>query len=249
MTPLSKVVFVTGGATRVGKAIALGFAERGVNVAFTYLNDDECWEETVQQIRETGVKALAISMDVREPSQPSKAIERAIDYFGSIDILVNNASVWLSKPFLEIDLSDWQNVLAVNLTGPFLCSQAAAPHMLKRQTGCIINILDLSAFQTWPDSSHHAASKAGLLALTRVMALELAPYVRVNAVAPGSVLLPVGASEEKARWAINNSLVKRVGRPEDVAKTVIFLSESDFVTGSVYFVDGGRALMSPVGLL
>ena len=113
---------------------------------------------------------------------------------------------------------------------------------MKRKSGLIVNITDLSAFQPWPNFAHHAASKAGLVALTRVMAVELAPHVRVNAIAPGTVLLPPKASEEKVRWAEEKSLLKRVGSPEDVARTVIFLSEMEFATGAIYFIDGGRSL-------
>ena len=131
----------------------------------------------------------------------------------------------------------------VNLTGPFLCSQAVAPHMQAQGEGVILNITDLSAFQTWKTYVHHAASKAGLVALTKVMAAELAPTIRVNAIAPGTVLLPANASEEKRRWAAENSLLKRIGSPEDVARTALFLIESDFATGAVYFIDGGRALV------
>ena len=115
--------------------------------------------------------------------------------------------------------------------------------MLKQESGLIINITDLSAFQTWPNYAHHAASKAGLVALTKVMAAELAPHIRVNAIAPGTVLLPPDASAQKIQWAKENSLLKRVGSPEDVAHTVVFLAEADFTTGAVYFVDGGRALV------
>jgi NAD(P)-dependent dehydrogenase (short-subunit alcohol dehydrogenase family) len=159
-----------------------------------------------------------------------------------VDLLVNNASLWLSSPLLDITRERWETSIGANLTGPFLCSQAVAPHMLRQQSGHIVNITDLSAFQTWPGFADHSASKAGLVALTRVMAAELAPHVRVNAIAPGTVLLPKDASEAKQQWAIENSLLKRVGTPKDVARLVIFLTEMDFVTGAVYFVDGGRAL-------
>lgn len=238
-----KVALVTGAAMRVGRTIALALAGRGAHVAFTYLNDEEPWLETLAEIKAAGVKAMALPLEVRQKDGPGRVVEKVIGEFGRIDILVNNASVWLAAPFLGITPEAWETALAVNLTGPFLCSQAAAPHMLARQTGVIINITDLSAFQTWPGYAHHAASKAGLVALTRVMAAELAPHVRVNAIAPGTVLLPDQATEAKRQWAIENSLLKRVGTPEDVAKTVIFLAEMDFATGAVYFVDGGRALV------
>jgi len=184
-----------------------------------------------------------LPMDVREPGAPQRAVEQVIARFGQLDILVNNASVWLRAPFLDITRDAWQTALDINLTGPFLMSQAVAPQMLKQQSGLILNITDLSAYQTWTGYAHHAATKAGLVALTRVMAAELAPHVRVNAIAPGTVLLPEGAGEAKVQWAVQNSLLKRVGRPEDVARTVLFLVDSDFTTGAVYFVDGGRALV------
>ena len=159
-----------------------------------------------------------------------------------MDVLINNASVWLKAPFLDISEAEWDLSLDVNLKGPFLASQAVAPHMLENGQGVIINITDLSAFQTWSGYAHHAASKAGLVALTKSLAVELAPKIRVNAIAPGTVLLPEDAPPEKVEWAVEKSLLKRVGEPEDVARLIAFLIESEFTTGSVYFVDGGRSL-------
>jgi NAD(P)-dependent dehydrogenase (short-subunit alcohol dehydrogenase family) len=237
-----KVALITGGGVRVGRAIGLALAGRGANVAFTHLSCEEC-AQTADEIAALGVEALALTLDVREPGAPARSVAQVIARFGRLDVLVNNASVWLKAPFLEITPEAWQAALDVNLTGPFLLSQAAAPQMLRQESGLIINITDLSAYQTWTGYAHHAASKAGLVALTRVMAAELAPYVRVNAIAPGTVLLPEDAPESKVQWAMNNSLLKRVGRPEDVARTVLFLVDSDFATGAVYFVDGGRALV------
>jgi NAD(P)-dependent dehydrogenase (short-subunit alcohol dehydrogenase family) len=239
----NKVALITGAAVRVGKVTALALAEKGAQIAFTYLSDDEPWPETLAEIEARGVRALALPLDVRQAEQPRAVVEQVIEQFGRIDLLVNNASVWLRSPFLEITPEQWQTALTVNLTGPFLCAQAVAPYMLAQQSGVIINITDLSAFQTWPEYAHHSASKAGLVALTRVLAAELAPHVRVNAIAPGTVLLPENAPPEKKQWAIENSLLKRVGSPEDVARTIIFLTEMDFATGAVYFMDGGRALV------
>ncbi len=238
-----KIAFVTGAATRVGRVNALALAKKGVHVAISYLSDQEPWQETLAEIQACGVEGMALPMDVRQSGRPATCVQKVVDRFGQVDILVNNASVWLSAPFLDITYEEWEQALSVNLSGPFLCSQAAAPHMLRQRSGVIINITDLSAYQTWPNYAHHSASKAGLVALTRVMAAELAPHVRVNAIAPGTVLLPEGASEEKRQWAIDNSLLKRIGTPEDVAKTLIFLAEMDFITGAVYFVDGGRAIV------
>jgi len=238
-----KVALVTGGAIRVGRVICQALAGRGASIAFTYLPGEPVEDATQTfEVSETS-KVLALPMDVREPGAPQRVVEQIIARFGRLDILVNNASVWLRAPFLEITREAWQAALDINLTGPFLMSQAVAPHMLKQQSGLIVNITDLSAYQTWKEYAHHAATKAGLVALTRVMAAELAPHIRVNAIAPGTVLLPDGATDAKRQWAESNSLLKRVGRPEDVARTVLFLVDSDFTTGAVYFVDGGRALV------
>lgn len=239
----NKVALVTGAAMRVGRVTALTLAKKGAHVAITYLSEAEPWRETLAEIEAQGVRGLALPLDVQKPDQPRACVEQVVEQFGRVDILVNNASVWLSSPFLDISYAQWQAALAINLTGPFLCSQAVAPHMLRQKNGVIINITDLSAFQTWPNYAHHAASKAGLVALTRVMAAELAPHVRVNAIAPGTVLLPDNATEQKQQWAVEKSLLKRVGSPEDVARTVVFLTEMDFATGAVYFMDGGRALV------
>jgi NAD(P)-dependent dehydrogenase (short-subunit alcohol dehydrogenase family) len=236
-----KVALITGAAKRVGQSVAWALAEKGANVAFTYRTGQP--SETLEGIQAHGVEGLALSLDARDPDAAQDCVDQVIRHFGRIDILANNASVWQSAPFLEITQKQWEISLAVNLTGPFLLSQAVAPHMLRQESGLIINITDLSAYQTWPRFADHSASKAGLVALTRVMAAELAPHVRVNAIAPGTVLLPDGATEAKVQWATENSLLKRVGTPEDVAKTVVFLAEMDFVTGAVYFVDGGRALV------
>jgi NAD(P)-dependent dehydrogenase (short-subunit alcohol dehydrogenase family) len=237
----NKVALVTGGARRVGKVIALALAEQGAHVAFTYRTGDPA--QTLTGIQAFGVDGLALQVDVLQWDEPQAAVEQVIQRFGRVDILVNNASVWQSAPFLEITRQQWETSIGANLTGPFLCAQAVAPYMLQQESGHIVNITDLSAHQTWPRFADHSASKAGLEALTRVMAAELAPHVRVNAIAPGTILLPDGAGEAKQQWAIENSLLKRVGTPEDVARTVIFLTETDFVTGAVYFVDGGRALV------
>ncbi|MCP4166937.1 MAG: SDR family oxidoreductase [Chloroflexi bacterium] len=238
-----RVILITGAAQRVGRVIALQLAKQGAQIAFTYLDDEEPWQQTLADIEASGVQAMALPLNVLNPEQPQQVVDKVAEHFGRLDVLVNNASVWLADPFLDISYEVWRTALDVNLTGPFLCAQAAARHMLHQQQGVILNITDLSAYQTWKNYAHHSASKAGLVALTRVMAAELAPSIRVNAIAPGTVLLPDNASEAKRQWAEENSLLKRVGSPEDVAKTVVFLIEMDFATGAVYFMDGGRALI------
>ena len=237
------VFLITGASTRVGREIALYFAERGSNISFSYYLDDEPWQETKQAIEALGVECLVTKVEVRDAQQINTLVENTTEKFGRIDVLINNASVWLKTPFMDIAETEWDLSLDVNLKGPFLCSQAVADVMLKQGHGVILNITDLSAFQVWPGYAHHAASKAGLVALTKAMAYELAPKIRVNAIAPGTVLLPPNPSPEKVQWAVEKSVLKRVGEPSDVAQVAEFLITNEFVTGSIYHIDGGRSLI------
>lgn len=237
------VVLITGAALRVGRCIAQHFAERGAHIAFSYYLDSEPWQEAKKEFEMFGVESLARQVELRDAVQVRRLVDATMEHFGRIDVLVNNASVWLKAPFLDIAEADWDRAMDVNLKGPFLLSQAVAPVMVERERGAILNITDLSAFQVWPGYAHHAASKAGLVSLTKSLAVELAPHVRVNAIAPGTVLLPENAPPEKREWAEEKSLLKCIGEPCDVAELAIFLVEHDFMTGGVYFVDGGRALV------
>ena len=239
----NSVILITGAAMRVGKEVALYFASKGANIAFSYYEENEPWQETQQEIEALGVKCFVMKVEIRNSSEINDFVQKTKQQLGRIDVLFNNASVWLRKPFLQISEAEWDLAMDVNLKGPFLCSQAVAPIMQAQGQGVILNVTDLSAFQVWNDNAHHAASKAGLVALTKSMAFELAPTIRVNAIAPGTVLLPPNASPAKIEWAVENSLLKRVGTPLDVAKLAEFLIENDFATGSIYYIDGGRSLV------
>jgi NAD(P)-dependent dehydrogenase (short-subunit alcohol dehydrogenase family) len=237
------VVLITGAAQRVGRAVALDLAQHGAHIAFSYFDDAEPWRQTLDEIKSKGVRAYAHPANVTQVAQVRDLVQSAVAALGRVDVLVNNASIWLKKPVLEIAEAEWDAEMDINAKGPFLLSQTVAPHMQRQGGGLIVNITDLAAFQTWPGYAHHAASKAALVALTKVMALELAPIIRVNAIAPGTVLLPENADAAKREWAIDKSVLKRIGSPADVARTLRYLIEEDFATGSVYFVDGGRSLV------
>lgn len=239
----NSVILITGAAMRVGRAVALELAKKGALIAFSYYQKDEPWRETMEEIKCLCGECLAIQAEIRSAADVKNLVQQTIEQFGRVDVLINNASVWLKAPILEITEEEWDLSIDVNLKGPFLASQAVIPYMLENGQGVIINITDLSAFQTWPGYAHHGAGKAGLVALTKSLAVELAPKIRVNAIAPGTVLLPENASPEKVQWAEEKSLLKRVGEPEDVANLITFLIKSEFITGSVYFVDGGRSLV------
>jgi NAD(P)-dependent dehydrogenase (short-subunit alcohol dehydrogenase family) len=237
------VVLITGAAQRVGRAVALNLASHGAHIAFSYYANSEPWRDTKSQIEAAGVQAFATQADVSKHDDIKSLVNQAMHRFGRIDVLINNASVWLKQPALEITERDWDIEMTLNAKAPFLVSQAVAPHMQRAGRGLIINITDLSAFQTWAGYAHHSASKAALVALTKVLALEWAPAIRVNAIAPGTVLLPDDADDAKVKWAVEKSALKRIGSPDDVARTIRYLIEEDFATGAVYFVDGGRALV------
>ncbi|MCX6029285.1 MAG: SDR family oxidoreductase [Chloroflexi bacterium] len=235
------VIMLTGGAIRVGRQIAIHMAKQGAKIVFTYL-PGEPWKEAQAEIAATGTDVLAQPMDVRDTGQIRAAVAAGLAHFGRIDVLINSASVWLKAPFLEISEAAWDNALDINLKGPFMCSQAVAPAMLRQGRGVIINITDISAFQPWSGYAPHGASKAGLVALTKTLAVELAPTVRVNAIAPGTVLLPPNCPPEAERWLTEKALLKRIGHPTDVARLAQLIIECDYFTGSILQVDGGMAL-------
>lgn len=237
----TKVAIVTGGAVRVGRAITLGLARAGYDAVISYYSSESAATALVGEVAAVGPRAVAVQGDVSVPADVHRIVATAEREFGRLDLLVNNASVFESKAFAEITEAEWDRVLAVNLKGPFLMAQAAAP-LLRASGGSIVNILDLSAFQPWRDFAHHAVSKAGLLHLTRVLARALAPEARANAVAPGPVLPPERYTQEQIERSRRATVLGRWGSPEDVARAVLFLADSPYVTGEVLVVDGGRLL-------
>ncbi len=238
---MSPVALVTGGAVRVGRAISLGLAEAGYDVAVHYHSSAGEARSVVREVESKGRRSFAVSGDVSVPDQVDAIADEVRRRFGRLDLLVNNASVFFETPLLEIEPGEWDRVMEVNLKGPFLMVRATA-ELLTENRGRIVNLVDLSAFQPWVGHPHHAVSKAGLLHLTRVMARALAPAVRVNAIAPGAVLLPEHYDEERRRRSKESAALGKLGDPQDVVRTVLFLERSDFITGEVIVVDGGRLL-------
>jgi NAD(P)-dependent dehydrogenase (short-subunit alcohol dehydrogenase family) len=240
MDPKGKTALVTGGAHRVGKAITLALARAGANVVVNYHTSAAAAEETAGEARALGVEALIAGADVSDRQQVEAMVAGAQDRFGSVDILVNSASRFEKTPFPTQDVSAWHRVLDILIHGSFYCANAVAPLMLERGEGTIINIVDLSAWEPWPNFAAHSVGKAGLLALTRQLALELAPAVRVNAVAPGPALPPPGYSQAQTARAAGRTLLNRWGVADDVAQAVMYLIKADYVVGEVIIVDGGE---------
>ena len=240
---MQKVALITGGAVRVGRAITLGLAEAGYNVVIVYHTSAAEARAVADSVRELGRVALVVRGDVSVAEDIEAISQRLREEFGRLDLLVNNASLFQSASLLDVQENEWDRVMAVNLKGPFLMVKATAD-LLTEANGRVVNLIDLSAFQPWVEHPHHAVSKAGLLHLTRVMAQALAPAVRVNAVAPGTVLLPESYDEDAGRRSRERSALGTLGSPDDVVRTILFLERSPFITGEVIVVDGGKILGS-----
>jgi len=237
-----KVCIVTGGAHRVGRALVLALARAGADVVIDYLGSADDAERTASEVVALGRRALTVRADVAVAEDVRELVRRTGESFGRLDLVVNSASTFISTPVLAIEEAEWDRVLAVNLKGPFLLAQAATPLLKRDGGGCIINIADLSAFRPWPSYAHHSVSKAGLVHLTRVLARALAPDIRVNCVAPGTILPPESMTPEEIRRDREATPLGRTGTPEDVARAVLYLATSDWVTGEILVVDGGRML-------
>jgi len=237
-----KTALVTGGAHRVGKAIAMTLAQAGANVVINYYSSDTAAQETVREAEALGVGGLAVQADVGDLEQVRALVAAAADRFGAVDILVNSASIWQKTPLPMGDFADWHRVLGLLVHGSMYCADAVAPMMQEQGEGAIVSIVDLAAWKPFSGYVAHSVGKAGLLALTRSLALELAPAVSVNAVAPGPVLPPPDYSEEQIARIARRTLKGRWGKAQDVAGAVRFLVEADYITGEVIVVDGGERL-------
>ncbi|HTR79403.1 MAG TPA: SDR family oxidoreductase [Gemmatimonadaceae bacterium] len=238
-----RVGLVTGAGRRVGQAIAVALGARGMRVAVHFNRSSAGANETVARINAAGGAAEAFEEDLADPSTPERLIARVAGRFGAIDVLVNSAAIMRRTPFGQVTPAAWDEIMGLNLRAPFFLSQAAAPHLARGtggSGGAIVNIADLAAFETWPAYVPHGVSKGGIVNLTRALARTLAPAIRVNAVAPGTVLLPENWTEEATEHLRETTPLGRLGDPSDVARAVIFLLESDYITGETIIVDGGR---------
>jgi len=234
-----RVALVTGGAVRLGRAIALGLAGAGYDVALTYHASLDAAREVVERVRRGGRRCEPYAADLSDPAAAERVVADVGRAFGRLDLLVNSAASFEARPLLDVDAEAWDAVMALNLRAPHLLVRAAAP-LLRESSGSVVNLVDLSAFQAWTERPHHAVSKAALAHLTRVQARTLAPDVRVNAVAPGAVLPPDELPEDRRAALAAAAPLKRLGSPRDVVDAVLYLAQAPFVTGQILVVDGGR---------
>lgn len=244
----NKIAVVTGAGKGIGWGIATILSKEGAKVVVVDW-DEIAGARTAEEIRRSGGDAIFVKCDVSNEDQVKAMVRMAIDKYGRIDVLVNNAGVGVYKPVLEATSQDWDYCLSVNLKGVFLCSKYVIPHMQAVGKGAIVNISSVHAHATVNGVAPYAASKGGITALTRNMAIDYGPAIRVNAIAPGWVLTPLIQSifdgyddpAEQQHLVEQRQVMKRIGRPEDVGYAAAFLAsdEASFITGTQLFVDGG----------
>jgi NAD(P)-dependent dehydrogenase (short-subunit alcohol dehydrogenase family) len=240
-----RVALITGGK-RIGSVVATELARAGADIAMVYLHSRAEAEETAVAARGLGRRALVLQGDLRDPEACERVVDGTVDAFGRLDVLINMASVYRAKPFDEITVSDWDASLEVDLRSAWLCARAAAPHMRRLRGGRIINFSDWTARSGRPRYTGflpYYVAKAAVAALTEGLALELAAdQILVNAIAPGPIVAPEGASDDEFAAVERATPLGRWGGESEIAKVVLALVESDFVTGETIRVDGGRHL-------
>lgn len=234
-----RVALVTGAGKRVGRAIAVALGARGLHVVVHYNASADGARDTVSEIERAGGTASLASADLTDVDACNALVDGVVSAHGALHVLVNSAAMMERTPIGSVTQEAWDTMFALNTRAPFFLSQRAAPH-LKATTGCIVNIADMAAFETWKGFVPHGMTKAAVVQMTRALAHALAPQVRVNAIAPGVVLLPDDFDAASAEHLRRTTPLERFGAPEDVAQAVLYLVDATFVTGEVIRVDGGR---------
>ena len=237
-----KVAIVTGGAVRLGKALALTLASEGALLAIHYNSSAGPALATVQQLKDSGTEAIAIQADLTEAAQTRAIIDATLSHYRRVDLLINSAAVFDSGEWDDTTEAIWDRQFAVNLKAPFFLSQAFANHVGGDRPGHIVNIADWRGARPGTDHLAYTLAKSGLIAMTRSLALALAPNIQVNAIAPGLILPPPGATQAHLESLALGIPAQRAGSPHEVAKAMVYLLESDFVTGELIFVTGGQHL-------
>ncbi len=237
-----KVVFVTGAARRLGRAIALAAGAKGADVAITYLESAGAAHAVVGELGRFGVQALAVRCDVTDETSVRETVKEVVRDLGGLDVLVNNAANYETVEFEKLTVAQWDAIFASNTRGPFLVSREALPYLRKRE-GRIVNLGSLGGLRPWATHAHYCSSKAALHMLTKVMAKALAPEIAVNAVAPGMIDLGEKAAAAFMKKMAGQTPMRRNGTAADIAAAVMFFATAPhFITGQVLAVDGGLGL-------
>ena len=238
-----KVALVTGAGRRIGRAIALELAAHGATVAAHYRTSQAEADAVVAEIAAHAGKAQTLRANLEHVAEIEQMVSEILGSFGRIDILVNSASVFAPTPLAEITERDWDANLDTNLKGPFFLSKFAGAAMRRQGAGKIINLGDWAGIRPYKDYLPYSVSKSGLIGLTKALAKELAPQVQVNCIALGMVMPPENYTKEEVERLVSRTPTKKIGTPEDVARAVVFFCETDFATGSVLTLEGGRLLV------
>jgi pteridine reductase len=238
-----KVALVTGSAKRLGKAVALRLAAEGADLVIHHGNSHVEAQETIAEIGKMGRRAIALSADLKKVDEIRGLFEKVGKEFGRLDILVNSAANFLPASVISTTEEIWDASLDTNLKAGFFCAQAAAP-LLRRTKGVIVNFADVGGLQGWPGYIPHSISKAGVVMMTKVLARALAPDVRANAIAPGTITMPGDPPEWEADF-VKLAPLRRTGAPSDIADAVSYLVHAEFMTGHVLVLDGGKSLGPP----
>lgn len=239
---VQKRALVTGGAVRIGRAIALALGADGWRVAVHFRSSEERALEVVDLLDGSGAGGVALQADLSEPAEISRLMRNVRSEFGGLELLVNSAAAFPRHDPLTVSAEEWNSLFDLNLRAPFLCAREAVK-LMEEAGGSIINIADTGADEAWPGYVPYVASKAGVVSITRGLARAFAPSIRVNGVAPGAVLLPPGEdTPEHRQAAAGRTVLGRVGTPEDVADAVLYLARARYVTGEIIRVDGGQHL-------
>ena len=242
-----KVAVVTGAGTGIGQAIAVAFAQAGAAVVVDYVGNASISEDTISQINALGGKSLGVNADISLPEDVNSLVQKTVAAFGKLDIFVNNAGIEKKIAFVDYPLQEWQKIMAVNLTGPFLCAQSAARQMIQQGPGGrIINISSIHEVLPMPANAPYCATKGGLRMLMRTIAVELATHqITVNNIGPGAIYTPIDKDGEMD-GKMNNQILAEIplgrwGKPEEVAQLAVYLASDDaaYITGSTHFIDGG----------
>lgn len=242
---MNKNVLITGGTRGIGEAISREFAKKGYNLIINYIKSKEKAEKLKNELEEKyNIEVLTVQADLADEKEIKNMVDIALNKFGKIDVLVNNAAIIIDKEFEEKTIEDWKQTLNINLIAPFILTKLIGKEMVKNKSGAIINISSINGINTYhPSSVDYDASKSGLISLTFDSAVEFSPYVRVNCIAPGWVDTEMNKdlSEDYVKEEIERILVRRFGRPEEIAKVATFLASDDasFINSTVIKVDGG----------
>ncbi len=251
-----KVAIVTGGSQGIGRAISISFAKSGATVCIADI-DQNLGEEVLKKIKDLGSEGKMLKVNVTVSEEANAMVQKVIDDYGQIDILVNNAGGATGSNFnigrvLNITERDWDETIALNLKSVFLCSKAVAPFMINKKMGCIINMASITGYIPWPGLPAYSASKAAVINLTKSLAIELAPFVRVNAIAPGLIETPRTSKNrrpEQLAQLLTNVPLGRMGMPEEVADVALFLASdsASWITGAVFDIHGGQIWIAENG--